>query len=77
MQTWLENITFQMNKMGYKEQSRYLAGQIAFLKASATKSAQASAEDAVQIFGGRGITVGGMGKMVEHVSGSHSPCLSM
>jgi alkylation response protein AidB-like acyl-CoA dehydrogenase len=31
-----------------------------------TRSAQQTAEDAVQIFGGRGITKGGMGKFIEH-----------
>jgi alkylation response protein AidB-like acyl-CoA dehydrogenase len=31
-----------------------------------TRSAQQTAEDAVQIFGGRGITKTGMGRFVEH-----------
>jgi alkylation response protein AidB-like acyl-CoA dehydrogenase len=31
-----------------------------------TRSAQQTAEDAVQIFGGRGITKSGMGRFVEH-----------
>ena len=33
-----------------------------------TKNAQATAQDAVQIFGGRGITKTGMGKYIELVS---------
>ena len=32
-----------------------------------TRSAQDTAEDAVQIFGGRGITKTGMGRLIEHV----------
>jgi len=43
-----------------------LAGQIAFLKSYSTSSAQETARDAVQIFGGRGITMSGMGKFIEH-----------
>ena len=42
--------------------------QIAFLKMTATKSAQETAADAVQLFGGRGITKSGMGRHIEHVS---------
>lgn len=29
---WLENITYQMNKMSYAEQTKYLAGPIALCK---------------------------------------------
>lgn len=32
-----------------------------------TRSAQQTAVDAVQIFGGRGITQSGMGRLIEHV----------
>ena len=35
---------------------------------AATQSAQDTARDAVQIFGGRGITKTGMGRYIEHVS---------
>ena len=66
IQSWLENVTYQMCNMQYKEQAQKLAGQIAFLKMFSTKSAQQTAEDAVQIFGGRGITQSGMGKFIEH-----------
>jgi len=40
----------------YKEQSRNLAGQIAFLKMQSTRFAGDIADDAVNIFGGRGLT---------------------
>jgi len=46
--------------------SSKLAGQIAFLKMHATRTAQLTAADAVQIFGGRGITQSGMGRLIEH-----------
>lgn len=65
-QSWLENITYQMNHMSYKDQSRYLAGAIGLLKKFATESAQDTARDAVQVFGGRGITRTGMGRFIEH-----------
>lgn len=88
VQSWLENITHQMNNMvrllqlehihavfkrrkwiqSYKEQAKHLAGPIALLKMYATQTAQETARDAVQIFGGRGITRTGMGRFVEHVS---------
>ncbi|EPQ54036.1 acyl-CoA dehydrogenase NM domain-like protein [Gloeophyllum trabeum ATCC 11539] len=65
-QNWLENLTHQMNNMSYKEQAQKLAGQIGLLKMYSTRSAQETARDAVQIFGGRGITKSGMGRFIEH-----------
>ncbi|KAI0370328.1 acyl-CoA dehydrogenase NM domain-like protein [Pilatotrama ljubarskyi] len=65
-QHWLENITYQMQHMDYKQQAQLLAGPIALLKMYITRSAQDVARDAVQIFGGRGITKTGMGKHIEH-----------
>jgi len=65
-QSWLENVTLQMCNMSYKEQAQKLAGPIALLKMYSTRSAQQTAADAVQIFGGRGITKSGMGKLIEH-----------
>jgi alkylation response protein AidB-like acyl-CoA dehydrogenase len=41
--------------------------QIALLKMYTTKASQETARDAVQIFGGRGITASGMGQYIEHV----------
>jgi alkylation response protein AidB-like acyl-CoA dehydrogenase len=40
--------------------------QIGFAKMYATRTAQETAADAVQIFGGRGITKTGMGRFIEH-----------
>ncbi|KAG6918629.1 hypothetical protein DXG01_012748 [Tephrocybe rancida] len=65
-QNWVENVTYQMTNMSYKEQASHLAGQIAFVKKYCTETAQETAKDAVQIFGGRGITKTGMGRYIEH-----------
>lgn len=65
IQAWLEAITFQMCNMNYNEMTEHLAGQIAFLKMQATISAGEISSDAVQIFGGRGLTRTGMGKNIE------------
>ncbi|KAK6425383.1 hypothetical protein LTR95_016266, partial [Oleoguttula sp. CCFEE 5521] len=46
-------------------QSKSLGGPIGLLKFSATKAAGEIASEAVNIFGGRGITQGGMGRLVE------------
>ncbi|KAJ3565776.1 hypothetical protein NP233_g7428 [Leucocoprinus birnbaumii] len=66
VQNWLESVTYQMNNMSYKQQATKLAGPIGILKMHATRSAQQTATDAVQIFGGRGITRTGMGEHIEH-----------
>ncbi|KAG5652329.1 hypothetical protein H0H81_005397 [Sphagnurus paluster] len=57
----------------YKQQAAKLAGPIGLLKMHATRTAQETATDAVQIFGGRGITKTGMGQYIEHVGIFSSP----
>lgn len=57
VQNWAENVTYQMCNMNYAQQSEHLAGQIAFLKMYATRTAQETAADATQIFGGRAISM--------------------
>jgi len=64
-QAWLEQITYQMTKMSYNQQSKLLGGQIGLLKMQLTRNLHHIADHAVQIFGGRGITVGGMGGAIE------------
>ncbi|KAF8576221.1 acyl-CoA dehydrogenase [Ramaria rubella] len=64
-QNWLEVITYQMNN-SYKEQSDKLAGPIGLLKQFITRTGRETAEDATQIFGGRGITATGMGRYIEN-----------
>lgn len=71
-QSWLENITYQMNNMSYAEQSKHLGGPIGLLKTFCTRSAHEIADDAVNIFGGRGLTQTGMGEL--SITGSRLIC---
>lgn len=64
-QAWLESVSSQMSQMSYKDQSKWLGGPIGLLKSYSTRCAHEIADDAVNIFGGRGITQSGMGKVVE------------
>jgi len=65
-QAWLESVTYQMNNMSYANQSKHLGGQIALLKTYSTRCAYEVADHATNIFGGRGITQTGMGRIVEN-----------
>ena len=64
-QAWLENVTYQMTLMPYKQQSTHLAGPIGLLKMYATRGAHECADESVQIFGGRALTQSGMGRVIE------------
>ncbi|KYK60546.1 Acyl-CoA dehydrogenase/oxidase [Drechmeria coniospora] len=64
-QSWLETVTYQMCHMPYKQQAQHLAGPIGLLKMSCTRAAHEIADEAVQIWGGRGLTQTGMGKHIE------------
>jgi alkylation response protein AidB-like acyl-CoA dehydrogenase len=64
-QAWLEQIAYQMCQMSYGTQSKHLGGPIGLLKASTTRAAHEIADEAVNIFGGRGLTQSGMGRVVE------------
>lgn len=65
-QSWLETITYQMCNMPYSEQSKHLGGPVGLLKMSATRAAHEIADEAVQIWGGRGLTQSGMGRFIEN-----------
>lgn len=65
-QSWLETITYQMCNMPYEQQSKHMGGPIALLKMSATRMAHEIADEAVQIWGGRGLTQTGMGRVIEN-----------
>ncbi|KAI8093740.1 acyl-CoA dehydrogenase/oxidase [Halteromyces radiatus] len=65
MHNWLENLTFQMNHMNYDEQSIKMAGPLALCKYQMTRMLHHVSDDACQIFGGRAITKGGMGRNIE------------
>lgn len=64
-QAWLESVTYQMSNMSYAQQAANLAGPIALLKTFVTRAAHEIADESVQIFGGRGLTKSGMGKVIE------------
>lgn len=70
-QAWLEQITYQMKTMDYAQQSKLLGGPIALLKSFTTQCAAEVSNDAVNIFGGRGITQSGMGWVIEHFHRVH------
>jgi alkylation response protein AidB-like acyl-CoA dehydrogenase/predicted heme/steroid binding protein len=57
------DVTHAMNLMG--PQSAEIGGRIALLKYSVTRMCHLVADNAVQILGGRGVTIGGMGRIVE------------
>jgi len=56
-------VTHQMNQLG--PQSPEIGGRIALLKYSVTRMTHLVADNAVQILGGRGVSQGGMGRIVE------------
>ncbi|KAL4936437.1 hypothetical protein BDV06DRAFT_93283 [Aspergillus oleicola] len=64
-QSWLESLAYQMNAMTYAEQGKHLGGPIGLLKSHATRCAGEIASEATNIFGGRGLTQTGMGKVIE------------
>lgn len=65
MQAWLEHVTHQMTTMDYRTQATHLAGPLAFLKVMTTRWTGEITDDAVQIFGGRGLTTTGVGRYIE------------
>jgi alkylation response protein AidB-like acyl-CoA dehydrogenase/predicted heme/steroid binding protein len=65
-QAWLETVTYQMCNMPYAQQAKFLGGPIALLKMSATRAAHEIADESVQIWGGRGLTQTGMGRVIEN-----------
>lgn len=67
---------FQMNNMTHAQMAEHLAGPIGLLKMQCTRVAGEIADDAVQIFGGRGITKGGMGGHIEHFVSPSSPFIT-
>jgi alkylation response protein AidB-like acyl-CoA dehydrogenase len=54
-----------MMLISYSQQSQHLAGPIGLLKMFVTRSAHEIADEAVQIFGRRGLTQSGMGRAIE------------
>ena len=52
--------------MSYQSQAKHLSGPIALLKTFVTRCSTEIADDATNMFGGRGLTQTGMGKVIEH-----------
>jgi alkylation response protein AidB-like acyl-CoA dehydrogenase/predicted heme/steroid binding protein len=65
LEAWNDSITYQMCNMEYKRQATELAAPIALLKFYTTRVTAMIADNAAQIFGGRGVTRTGMGKNIE------------
>lgn len=64
-QAWTESITYQMCNMPYDEQSKHLSGPIGLLKVFCTRAGHEIADESIGIFGGRGLTQTGMGRVIE------------
>jgi len=64
-QAMADQITYQMNTMNHKKQFKYLGGPTALFKVQATQTAEFVTSEACQIFGGRALTHGGMGTVVQ------------
>jgi alkylation response protein AidB-like acyl-CoA dehydrogenase/predicted heme/steroid binding protein len=65
LEAWCDSITYQMQNMSYERQGVELAAPIALLKFHVTRTCVMMADNAAQIFGGRGVTRTGMGKRIE------------
>lgn len=63
--SWMEQVTYQMTQLSYSAQGSKLGGSTSLLKYQCTRVAHLVADESVQIFGGRGITQTGMGRMIE------------
>jgi alkylation response protein AidB-like acyl-CoA dehydrogenase len=64
-QAWLESLAYQMCNLSYKQQTKLMGGPLGLLKSFATRSAHEIADESVNIFGGRGLTQTGMGRIIE------------
>ncbi|GAA99769.1 hypothetical protein E5Q_06472 [Mixia osmundae IAM 14324] len=62
---WNEAITYQMAKMDLAIKTEYLSGPIALSKYAITRMEFEVADEAVHIWGGRSLTQGGMGRLIE------------
>merc|ERR1711964_960456 len=63
--SWHDILTYQMNWMNEKQKVKYLAGPIALVKLRGTTVNEMCCSEAIQIFGGRGVTKNGMGGVIE------------
>ena len=66
-QAFLENVTYQFQKMTKDDANKLLGGTCALLKAQTTTTFELCAREAAQIFGGLAYTRGGLGEKVERL----------
>jgi len=71
MQHYVDSVTYQMCRMNFKEQNRYLGGPICLMKTHCAREAQWISDQSVQLFGGRGLTNHGMGARIALNRGSN------
>lgn len=64
-QGWIENVTYQLSKLSKEESNALLGGTTALMKAHASQVLELVVREAVQIFGGLGMTRSGKGERVE------------
>jgi len=64
-QAFAEQITYQMKTMDHRQQFKTLGGPTALLKVQATTTTEFITSEACQILGGRALTHGGMGTVVQ------------
>jgi len=74
LQAYVDFITYQLCTMDYKRQNKILGGPICLLKLRAARVVQEVTDEAVQIFGGRGLTNTGMGQVVQRLRASNQYC---
>jgi alkylation response protein AidB-like acyl-CoA dehydrogenase len=65
LEGYMESVTYQMANMDHAKATMELAGPTAILKYQTTRIMTLIVDEAVQLFGGRGLTASGMGKNVE------------
>jgi len=74
LQAYTDSITYQLCTMDFATQNKILGGPICLLKVRAAKVVQDVTNEAVQIFGGRGLTNTGMGQVVQRLRASNQYC---
>ena len=64
---WIEQLAYQMQRGGSKEDSKMIGGQIALMKVHATKNFEFCAREASQILGGASYVREGKGRTIERL----------
>jgi len=69
LQSWLENITYQLCTMSHEEANMKLGDVISLIKAHSSKVYEYCARESTQIFGGNALYYDGVGKKIEPAVG--------